>query len=231
MITSLNVATYPPRRESLIKTLKSVVDQFDLVRVCCNGYSWEMIDKLPQYHNVTYHVMKWDKADNAKFHPLDWIDKPELFCCGDDDLIYPPDYRQKIEVAIKEFGCIVSYHGRQLLGEGLNYYKGHRSFTCLGSVSEDEMIDVPGTGVMGFDTRYFHPKGLADAKDLRMADLVFGLEAAKQGKQIGVLKHAAGWIKHINNKETIYETESRNGIKRQNEIADEIYRLRHENNP
>jgi hypothetical protein len=98
----------------------------------------------------------------------------------------------------------------------------------LDHVQSDEKIDAPGTGVTAFSTEYFHPKGLADSKDLRMSDLVFGLEAANQGKQIGVIHHEKGWIQNINNKETIFETENRNGIKRQNEIADEIFRLNYE---
>ena len=157
---------------------------------------------------------------------MDHITEPEIYFCLDDDLIYPPDYVAYTLAAIKKYGCIVSHHGRRILGEGLHYYKGNAVFTCLGHIQTDEQIDVAGSGVCAFDTRFFHPKGLATSKDLRMSDLVLSLEAAKQQKQIGVVKHAAGWIKHIDNKETIYVTETNNGIKRQNEIADEIYKLK-----
>jgi hypothetical protein len=212
MKITANIATYPPRKESLKRMLQSIEGQFDIVRI---------------HYNEPHRFP--DLADNGKFYALDKITEPEIYFCLDDDLIYPPDYVAYTLAAIKKYGCIVSHHGRRLLGEGHHYYKGHTVFTCLGHVQTDEEVDVPGSGCMAFDTRYFHPKGLADSPDLRMADLVFGLEAAKQKKQIGVLAHATGWIKHIDNRETIYETESRNGIKRQNEIADEIYRLNYEN--
>jgi len=142
----------------------------------------------------------------------------------DDDLIYPPDYVETMIKAIKEFDCIITLHGRLLLGKGLNYYKAHKGFHCLGTVQESIVIDVAGTGVTAFDTRYFHPKGLASDSRLRMSDLLFSLEAAKQQKTIGVIQHKAGWIKHINNRETIFDTES-NDCRIQNEIADKIYKL------
>lgn len=201
------MATYQARAHTRHKAIDSIKEQLDFLLVADNSNA------------------DIDQADNAKFQMLDKIEQPCIMFLLDDDLIYPPDYVARTLAAINKYGCIVSYHGRQLLGEGLNYYKGHRAFACLDEVNSDEMIDVAGTGVTAFKTSYFHPKGLADAKDLRMSDLVFSLEAAKQGKQIGVIAHPRGWIKHINNKETIYETESRNGIRRQNEIADEIYRL------
>lgn len=237
MKVTANIATYPPRKESLKKMLQSIEGQFDEVRVFMNGYSEkEMKEFCDSYYSKgvivkgVVNVQGIDKADNGKFWALGMdsiIQEPEIYCTLDDDLIYPPDYRKTIEAYIENYGCIISFHGRQLLGEGLHYYRGHRSFTCLGDVQSDEKIDVPGTGVTAFSTEYFHPKGLTDSKDLRMSDLVFALEAAKQGKQIGVIHHEKGWIKHIDNKETIYETESRNGIKRQNEIADEIFKLNH----
>ena len=208
------MATYEARAKTRKRAIDSIEPQLDELHVIDN--SWK--------------GTKVDRADNAKFLALEGIKEPCFMFTLDDDLIYPPDYVAKTIAAIKEFGCIITHHGRQLLGEGLHYYKGHRAFKCLEHVQNNEIVDVPGTGVTAFDTRYFHPKGLADSPDLRMSDLVFGLEAAKQKKQIGIISHELGWIRHINNRETIYETESRNGIRRQNEIADEIYRLNNKYN-
>ena len=79
-----------------------------------------------------------------------------------------------------------------------------------------------------FDTRYFHPKGLADSQDKLMSDLVFSLEAAKQGKVIGIPSHDRGWIKQIKNRQTIFDTCEIKGYQRQNEIADEIWKLKYQ---
>ena len=90
------------------------------------------------------------------------------------------------------------------------------------------MLDVAGTGVTAFDTRYFHPKGLANSPDKLMSDLVFSLEAAKQGKVIGIPSHDRGWIKQIKNRQTIFDTCEIKGYQRQNEIADEIWKLKYQ---
>lgn len=208
MKISANIATYKPRKESLKRAIESISNQVDVVRVYDN-------EVMP------------DLKDNGKFHALDLITEPEIYLTCDDDLIYPPDYVKRIVEAIERYKCIVSFHGRQLLGMGLDYYKGHKSFHCLHGVIHDEMVDVVGTGVCGFDTRYFHPKGLAYSPDKKMSDLIFSLEAAKHGKQMGVITHAPNWIKHIDNKETIFETESVKGTPRQNQIANEIFELRY----
>ena len=59
-----------------------------------------------------------------------------------------------------------------------------------------------------------------------MSDLVFSLEAAKQGKQITLLKHTKGWLKDLRvpNRLSINFIERRNT--RQNELANKIYNVK-----
>ena len=42
-----------------------------------------------------------------------------------------------------------------MLGLGLDYYRGHTVYRCLGDVDGDYEIDIPGTGVSAFHTRDF----------------------------------------------------------------------------
>lgn len=203
------IATYPPRKESLKLMLKSIEGQFDEVIVIDNGES------------------KIDRKDNAKFVPLDYITEPCYIHLLDDDILYPSNYREHSEQMVDLYG-IVTYHGRQLLGYGREYFKGHKWYRCFDNVPYDCIVDVCGTGVTSFRTDYFHPKGLADLSDKGMADIVFSLEAAKQKKVITLLNHKAGWIKPIHNEETLYKTERRRGAKRQVELADEIFKLNHD---
>jgi hypothetical protein len=166
-------------------------------------------------------------ADNGKFYGLTQIKEPCYYFTCDDDLIYPKDYIPSMIEKIKEHNSIVTHHGRILTREGVPYYRGHKSFRCLNDVAKDELIDVPGTGVMAFDTEYFNPIDLWKSPDLRMSDLIFGLEAKKQGKQIMVLKHQTGYIRHstdIDLKDTIWAKEQGNA--RLTEIADEIIKLK-----
>jgi hypothetical protein len=236
MKVTANIATYPPRFSTLQKVIDSLVDQVDNIRVYCN--SVKDLKDVQKHFNRDYNgrvrlIMGWDQdfdlTDNGKFYSLDTIKEPEYYLTCDDDIIYPPNYVETIKKAIDHYGCIVGFHGRQLLGMGLDYYKDHKSFHFLGSVTNDEVIDVVGTGVCGFRTDYFHPKELAHSTEKRMSDLIFSLEASKQKKQIGVIKHDAGWLKMINNKETIHSTESAKGTPVQNILADQIYRNNYAN--
>ncbi len=166
-------------------------------------------------------------TDNGKFHGLAKMKEPCYYFTCDDDLIYPPDYIPDMIEKIKEHNCIVSHHGRTLTRKGIPYYRGHKSFRCLVDNLSEEQIDVPGTGVTAFDTEYFNPVDLWKSNDLRMSDLVFGLEAMKQSKKIMVLKHQTGYIKqskHIDQRNTIFANEQNN--KRQTQIADEILSIK-----
>lgn len=229
MKTSCNLATYPPRTGSLMLMVESIYNQVDIIRIYFNEYSLAPQCFIDPENKIQRIIGSQNLYDNGKFFPLDFIIEDEIYFTLDDDLIYPPDYVKKTVEAIEKYNCIVTYHGRALSGTQLPYYKGHKAYRCLDKVDSDFVIDVAGTGVTAFDTRYFHPKGLAVSKDVRMSDLIFSLEAAKQDKIIGMLSHEAGWIKHIHNDETICQTEKKIGATRQQQIADEIYKLRNDN--
>lgn len=175
---------------------------------------------------VYNNAVQPDLTDNGKFFGLSVIDEPCYYFSCDDDLIYPPDYIRKTIEHIEVQRCIVSYHGRKLVPErvGKSYYKGHRAYACLHTYPETVEIDVCGTGVTAFSTEYFHPFNLHLATDQKMSDLVFSLEATKQGKKIMHIGHKAGWIQQqpIPIERTIYGTEHKNET-RQIELACEIY--------
>lgn len=232
MKTTANIATYPGRESALVEMLKSIDGQFDFIRICANGYTNEAAKELASMlgQRGSVFVPEEDKADNGKFLYLDVIEDPEYYFTLDDDIIYPGNYVSETLKYLAEFGSIITYHGRKLQQKGVDYYKGHLQYHCLNEQKEALEIDVMGSGVAAFDTRYFHPKGLADDKRLRMADLVISLEAAKQNKVIGLAPHKRGWFKLVENiKETIYDTETKKGTPIQNQIANEIFDLRNEN--
>lgn len=179
-----------------------------------------------------------DFTDNAKFYALMHVhryEEPTYFFSCDDDLIYPENYIEHTIEQIERFNSIVTYHGRKLVGEDVDYYKGHVGFRCLGEVDDNVTIDVAGTGVTAFRLDYFNPKGIHKAKDKKMSDLVFSLEAAKQKKRITILAHSEGWIKaldipreltiHFQESVKLFHAQRRGQPQRQVELANEIYRL------
>ena len=167
-----------------------------------------------------------DYTDNAKFIILNHLPDEVYFFSCDDDILYPEDYIEKTIEAIDKHKTIVTYHGRNLRGKGLNYYHDHSAFRCDQSFIETKKIDVCGTGVTAFRTDYFNPTDIYKAEDKCMSDLVFSLEAIKQGKEITHIGHYGNWIiPQINSGSTIYDRFNKD-CSRQNEIADEIITLK-----
>lgn len=153
----------------------------------------DQVDLIFLYDNNT----KTDLTDNGKFYGLSRISDPCYYFSCDDDLQYPPDYVQKTIEAIEKHKCIISHHGRVLKGKDRNYYTGHASYRCLSDQFETLPLHVAGTGVTAFRTDYFNPTELHKAKDHRMSDLVFSLEAARQDRTIMTIPHRKGWIKQL----------------------------------
>ncbi len=237
MKITANIATYPPRLHALKQCVASLYDQVDEIHIMMNEYTEDMIPEFlvdlmqchPQKIYCTLSTINY--TDNGKFIQLDnhyLMREPQYYFTCDDDLIYPPDYVEKTIENIKKYGSIVTYHGRLIRQKGVDYYLKHQAFKCLSGQSNDFLIDVCGTGVTAFDTRYFHPRGLASHKLQRMSDLIFSLEAAKQGKKIGCCARKYGWIKAIQHEENIYDTESKGGNIEQNKLADQIFEIKHE---
>jgi hypothetical protein len=206
----VGMATFKGREEVIKRTIDSLLPQVDDIHI---------------YNNELEPI---DLTDNGKFRALQLYSKPIYFLSCDDDLIYPRDYVQRAIESVEKHECIISFHGRKLLGLDRSYYRAHKAYACLHSFHQTCEIDVPGTGVTCFSTSYFNPIELYKSEDKRMSDLVFGLEAAKQGKKIMHIGHEGKWIRQqdIPIEQTIYGMENKKAH-RQMEIANEIYRMKY----
>lgn len=213
----IGIATFDDRQEQLVEAVKSLKNQT------------VQADEINIYNNsleVTFGGE--DLTDNGKFYFLQNYDEPVYYLSCDDDIFYPPNYIERTINAIERYKCIVTYHGRKLVGKNVDYYRGHKGFRCLGEVRETEIIDVAGTGVCGFRTDYYNPTEIYKSEYKRMADCVFSLEAAKQRKKIIILPHKEGWLRDL---QAPYETSCHakerrhpvNQIKHANEIYDLNY--------
>lgn len=209
MKIAIGIATYDCRKEQFERACQSL-----------NNQTFPF-DQMYIYDNS---LCSPDRSDNGKFAGLEYEDDPCYYLTCDDDLIYPPDYIEKMIDAVDKFKCIVTCHGRLLRGVDVPYYTGHKAFSFKNDVTGGIMLDVAGTGVAAFSTEYFSPVGLHTAADKRMSDLVFSLEAAKQKKEITMVQHRAGWIQQQPVTESIKHTERNNN--RQTQLANEIWKLK-----
>jgi hypothetical protein len=232
MVTSVNIATQEHRLDTLKLTVESLYNQVDIIRIYLNDF--KEIPKLPNPDNKITYTQGKDLTDNAKFYFLNYQAQNEYYFTVDDDLIFSEDYIKHTIDKIDRYNCIVTYHGRILQGLKKEYYRDHIAFLCLDTVeiegSEAIKVDVCGTGVTAFNTNYFHPKDLHLSEVKKMSDLVFSLEAASQGKTIGLFEHGKGWIKEAGAKDGgVFRYWQGKPHADQNRLADEIYKLNHKN--
>lgn len=208
----IGLATFEGREEALKIMLKSIQEQTI------------QPDHIYLYDNSKHTE---DLTDNGKFRYLENINQPAYYFSMDDDLKYHRTYIEDMIKAVDEYKCIVTHHGRKLLALNRNYYRGHKAFHCLHNQPLKQLIDVAGTGVTAFDTSYFKPDTIYKSKDMRMSDLIFSLEAAKQNKDIMVLSHIAGYIQQIDidHSKSCFTTQL-NNCDRQNQIANEIINIK-----
>jgi len=202
MKITANIATYPPRQESLKKMLPSILEQFDEVRICLNNY-----ESIPQFLNhpkIKPLIPVKNLTDNGKFAFVGIAEVDEIYCTLDDDLIYPKDYVEVIKASMEKYpDHVITFHGRELTGIYKTYYKApHLAYACLSVVNKDKLIDVCGTGVTAF-VPFNGVIQVATSSYQMMSDIVFSLHCAFEKKPIMVIAHKGSWIKHIHNKETI----------------------------
>lgn len=199
-----NIATHPPRFESLLRTLESIDGQFDEIRIYLNGYV-SVPRELERYS--TY--IGPDLTDNGKFA---WCESPgEYYFTLDDDIIYPSDYVSRTLPLIG--GRVVSYHGRRLTGIRKKYYGCHRTFLFYEGFDKEIPLDVAGTGVMAFDTDVFCPT-LWRTPHYRMTDLLLSLDAHLNSVPLVMLPRERLWI--------LFEGVDSDGISWQDRMSDTV---------
>lgn len=229
MKITANIATMPSRQNQLSLMIASVIDQVDEVRVCLNEFD-AVPEWIEQMDKVEAVIPERNLTDNGKFRGLyfrDSFSEHEYYFTMDDDIVYPPDYVEKTIERIERYGCIITYHGRLLLGRNLHYYHGHHFHHCLEAQTDDHYIDVCGTGVTAFRTDYFCPSDLAFHEHQRMSDVIFSLEAARQNKLIGICERPNLWLKPLEVKDSIFNHFATRSKEIQKQLCNEIFDIKY----
>ena len=215
---SVNLATFEGRKHLLPKVIESLKNQTvkpDVIRVWANDYRPDVDAEVYTGEDLT---------DNGKFAFLPWVKNEYYFTC-DDDIEYPTDYIENTLYYLRKYPTyVITYHGRKLLGEGLDYYHDHKRYAFNRTVKGNWEIDAPGTGVTAFHTDLITCDPLK-WKHKKMSDLMFGLECAKKNVPILCVQHPMFWLQPLttNNDYTIYG-EQHKDCSTQNSIANKIYR-------
>jgi len=199
MRISVNIASLVERKEQLINTINSLVNQVDEVNVCLNNY----LEPPLEHPKVNYFYSDNVFGDAGKFMFLDNFEGYYFTC--DDDICYPPTYIQDTITEIDKFG-LVTYHGRTFLNFPIeSYYRSPAIRNrCLDKWEWTEPVTIGGTGVMGFRTDKFKPPfRIFEAPN--MSDIWLSCYAKEQGQKVWGLKHSKEYFTYQEVPNTIYE--------------------------
>lgn len=222
---TVQIASIPDRERMLKKTILSLINQVDKIRVMLNGYPYipDWLDGLAGSYKIEYYQLDNSLGDAAKFYP--GYSDGYVFTC-DDDLIYPPDYIETTVDAIDKNNCIISLHGRVMRPRPIrdSYKDKKKWYHCLETVTGYHFVDIAGTGVMGFHTKYFIPT-ITKMIYPNMADIWVAKQAAEQNKTLMVMPHRQGWLEYQNPSNTIWDNRASN-VKLQTAVYNTILPLK-----
>lgn len=192
----IGIATFdgPGRRESLLESLESLAPQAEMIHVYASDHT-----PVTPFENVYAHVNTASIGDAGKFYSFAMLEMGSYYCLTcDDDLIYPPDYVERMIEGIERYDrkAVCSFHGKAFTGKAYPWYRAQgERYPCLRTVDADAQITIPGTGVMGWHSSLLSVS-MEDFPEPNMADIWFGKKCNDLGIPRYALAHQEGWIQH-----------------------------------
>lgn len=203
------MATYPPRRKSLLFTLQCLARQLDEIHIYLNGYTIDdiaeladSIDQSTNSQNLFVHLVDQgcgdgDLRDMGKFWHLP---KEDAFVfLLDDDMWYPADYIDKHIDWITKLRCITSVHGRYIKRYPLtSYFSDTKSVNYKRELTDPLTLDIAGTGTVAFSTddlQLDRPTDQQMRDYAGMADIWFSCRSKKAGVRIAAIPRMGNWLK------------------------------------
>lgn len=200
------MATFPPRRQGMIETVRRLLPQCDVLHIYMNGYTVRP-PELP--HDPKLDIILAgpgckmpDMQSHGKFY---WIgDEDGYYCSVDDDILYPADYVARLVEGVERYGrrAIVGFHG------GIYRLKQDGAFPTRGTARDlrtlfgynskhgaDTTVHILGMGVMAC-----YPTAIGLNADAFASDVGSGddedtaLFAQKNSVPLVRLASPANWI-------------------------------------
>jgi len=205
------IASIPEREQMLERTVRSLRNQVDKIRISLNDYK-----HVPKFLNKKECIILDNSmGDAGKFYFADQF-KGYIFTC-DDDLIYPSDYVRFMIAGIRRHYCVCTLHGRNYIGQITNFQQGFNSYPCLGDVSKDIQVNVGGDGVMAYHTDIIQ-FSFSDFKSKNMSQLWVAKKCKEQGMRIMILAHKADYLKYQFPAWTIWDEAAKSNFIKQTEL-------------
>jgi hypothetical protein len=213
----VGIASIERRKDSLKKTINSILHQTDTLGVYLN--EWSQIPEWLNHPKIKIETSQSiiNQGDAGKFY---WVNNYTgyYFSC-DDDLIYPENYIDKTIKKIEKYNrkAVISYHGSIIEDDFTNYYdsKSRKVLSYYYPRENDTLVHILGTGVLGFHSETLDIK-FEDFKKPNMADLYFAILAQNKKTPLIVQSHKKGEVFSTNDSKSI----SFSGLKKDGSYLD-----------
>lgn len=201
-----SMASMPSRQELLERAVASILPQVDILNVYLNGYKstpkFLADPKIRVVHSSEYG----DLEDNGKFFFSDSILWGYHFTM-DDDIVYPPDYVQRMILKIEQYGrqAVVGCHGIILADPLLRYMKDREIVHFKRQAAEDRFVNILGTGTTAYHTSTVK-LSMNNFPVSGMADLFLAVAAKRQSVPLIAVERRNNWLQPLkeNTSDSLY---------------------------
>jgi len=210
----LAMATFPPRKEGMLRVLQDLLPQCDKFYLYLNGYD-EVPEGLPESDKLQYILAgpssgNPDKGSQGKFH---WAGLDDgYYLTVDDDIFYPEDYASYMSGSVEYYGrsSIVGLHGgifslvNGRLPAGIPHARRRKIDGYDRAVERDKSVHTLGGGVMACYPQHIGltanvcsgPLHSGDDEDLAVWAQKNEIPMIRlQGKDDWVTPNATEWVK------------------------------------
>lgn len=193
MIT-LKIASIPARISQLAPTIENFLNKVNIIQVYLNNY--KAIPSFLEHEKIHVFMSQdyGDLGDIGKFYQIEKVSGYLLTI--DDDLIYPSNYVDcminKIDAYQRK--ALICVHGNILPRHKLSsYYKDKKGLHFERALIKDTLVDVPGTGTLGF-----HTEALKISQkiflSINMSDIWLAVYAKRNNIPIISIERSKHWI-------------------------------------
>ena len=220
MIKSFNMATMPQRINTAIKTIDSVYDQADVIRLYLNNF-----DSVPeQFKRDKIEILQGeDLRSTGKVYSA--LNKDEYYFCIDDDLEYPHNYAKLLinKLNFYDDKIVVTLHGKILPATSQrNFFRRPiRHYACTRTVARDVWVNLIGNGVSLWNTNNFRVD-YNTWKYSYMDDLNVSIDMQRQKIPGLVMAHKSTYLKYNHPAGTTLHEQYSKSDKTQTEIVNTV---------
>lgn len=197
-LVHIGMATMPKRERACRKVIDSILAQTHEdwhLWVSLNDYG-SVPRGWPEDSRITYRLSDNELGDGEKFFPHDQEGSDLLFAI-DDDIVYPPDYLEKMLGWFNHFDqrYAIAVHGSILTNQFRSWaYDRWVSHFAYGQKQPAHM-HILGTGTVLLKKEWLEGYQFADFRN--MSDIGVSLQLRREGVARITVPRSRGWLKPI----------------------------------